>query len=379
MQVYLDNSATTKVCKEAADKAYEIMTEGYGNPSSLHSFGNKAAKELKNARKTILDRFGGGNKSQLIFTSSGTESDNMAIIGTFNRLKRRADEIITTQVEHPAVLETCKYLEKKGAKIKYLSVDSDCKIDMDELSSEISDKTALISVMTVNNETGSIMPVSKIAELKGNAILHTDAVQAFGKLRMDKLNADLISISSHKINGPKGTGAIYAKSSELLSPILHGGGQEKGYRSGTENLPGIAAFGVATEKVYKNIEVRTKKIEELNKYLRKGIEEEIEDIRFNSPIDACPSVLNVSILSTRAEVILHRLEQEGIMVSTGSACSSGKKGDSHVLKAMGLSHKDIEGAIRFSFSAENTIDELDYVLCKLKDAVTDFRKLGSFR
>ena len=379
MQVYLDNSATTKVCKEAADKAYEIMTEGYGNPSSLHSLGNKAAKELKNARKTILDRFGGGNKSQLIFTSSGTESDNMAIIGTFNRLKRRADEIITTQVEHPAVLETCKYLEKQGAKIKYLSVDSDCKIDIDELSSEISDKTALISVMTVNNEIGSIMPVSRIAELKGNVILHTDAVQAFGKLRMDKLNADLISISSHKINGPKGTGAIYTKSSELLSPILHGGGQEKGYRSGTENLPGIAAFGVATEKVYENIEVRTKKIEELNKYFRKGIEEEIEDIRFNSPIDACPSVLNVSILSTRAEVILHRLEQEGIMVSTGSACSSGKKGDSHVLKAMGLSHKDIEGAIRFSFSAENTIDELDYVLCKLKDAVTDFRKLGSFR
>ena len=379
MQVYLDNSATTKVCKEAADKAYEIMTQGYGNPSSLHSLGNKAAKELKNARKTILDRFGGGNKSQLIFTSSGTESDNMAIIGTFNRLKRRADEIITTQVEHPAVLETCKYLEKQGAKIKYLSVDSDCKIDIDELSSEISDKTALISVMTVNNETGSIMPVSKIAELKGNVVLHTDAVQAFGKLRMDKLNADLISISSHKINGPKGTGAIYAKSSELLSPILHGGGQEKGYRSGTENLPGIAAFGVATEKVYENIEVRTKKIEELNRYFRKGIEEEIEDIRLNSPIDACPSVLNVSILSTRAEVILHRLEQEGIMVSTGSACSSGKKGDSHVLKAMGLSHKDIEGAIRFSFSAENTIDELDYVLCKLKDAVTDFRRLGSFR
>ena len=379
MQVYLDNSATTKVCKAAADKAYEIMTEGYGNPSSLHSLGNKAAKELKNARKTILDRFGGGNKSQLIFTSSGTESDNMAIIGTFNRLKRRADEIITTQVEHPAVLETCKYLEKQGAKIKYLSVDSDCKIDIDELSSEISDKTALISVMTVNNETGSIMPVSKIAELKGNVVLHTDAVQAFGKLRMDKLNADLISISSHKINGPKGTGAIYAKSSELLSPILHGGGQEKGYRSGTENLPGIAAFGVATEKVYENIEVRIKKIEELNRYFRKGIEEEIEDIRLNSPIDACPSVLNVSILSTRAEVILHRLEQEGIMVSTGSACSSGKKGDSHVLKAMGLSHKDIEGAIRFSFSAENTIDELDYVLCKLKDAVTDFRRLGSFR
>ena len=379
MQVYLDNSATTKVCKEAADKAYEIMTQGYGNPSSLHSLGNKAAKELKNARKTILDRFGGGNKSQLIFTSSGTESDNMAIIGTFNRLKRRADEIITTQVEHPAVLETCKYLEKQGAKIKYLSVDSDCKIDIDELSSEISDKTALISVMTVNNETGSIMPVSKIAELKGNVVLHTDAVQAFGKLRMDKLNADLISISSHKINGPKGTGAIYAKSSELLSPILHGGGQEKGYRSGTENLPGIAAFGVATEKVYENIEVRIKKIEELNRYFRKGIEEEIEDIRLNSPIDACPSVLNVSILSTRAEVILHRLEQEGIMVSTGSACSSGKKGDSHVLKAMGLSHKDIEGAIRFSFSAENTIDELDYVLCKLKDAVTDFRRLGSFR
>ena len=379
MQVYLDNSATTKVCKAAADKAYEIMTQGYGNPSSLHSLGNKAAKELKNARKTILDRFGGGNKSQLIFTSSGTESDNMAIIGTFNRLKRRADEIITTQVEHPAVLETCKYLEKQGAKIKYLSVDSDCKIDIDELNSEISDKTALISVMTVNNETGSIMPVSKIAELKGNVVLHTDAVQAFGKLRMDELNADLISISSHKINGPKGTGAIYAKSSELLSPILHGGGQEKGYRSGTENLPGIAAFGVATEKVYENIEFRTKKIEELNRYFRKGIEEEIEDIRFNSPIDACPSVLNVSILSTRAEVILHRLEQEGIMVSTGSACSSGKKGDSHVLKAMGLSHKDIEGAIRFSFSAENTIDELDYVLCKLKDAVTDFRKLGSFR
>ena len=379
MQVYLDNSATTKVCKEAADKAYEVMTEGYGNPSSLHSLGNNAAKELKNARNTILDRFGGGNKSQLIFTSSGTESDNMAIIGTFNRLKRRADEIITTQVEHPAVLEACKYLEKQGAKVKYLRVDSECKINLDELRSEISEKTALISVMTVNNETGSIMPISKIAELKNNAILHTDAVQAFGKLRMDKLNADLISVSSHKINGPKGTGALYTKSTELLSPILHGGGQEKGYRSGTENLPGIAAFGVATAKAYENLDERTKKLEELNSYFRKGIEEEIEDIRFNSPADACPSVLNVSILGTRAEVILHRLEQDGIMVSTGSACSSGKKGDSHVLKAMGLSHKDIEGAIRFSFGADNTIEELDYVLSKLKDAVTGFRKLGSFR
>lgn len=379
MQVYLDNSATTKVCKEAADKAYEVMTEGYGNPSSLHSLGNNAAKELKNARNTILDRFGGGNKSQLIFTSSGTESDNMAIIGTFNRLKRRADEIITTEVEHPAVLEACKYLERQGAKVKYLSVDSECKINLDELRSEISEKTALISVMTVNNETGSIMPISKIAELKSNAILHTDAVQAFGKLSMDKLNADLISISSHKINGPKGTGALYAKSVELLSPILHGGGQEKGYRSGTENLPGIAAFGVATEKAYANLDERTKKIEELNGYFRKGIEEELEDIRFNSPVDACPSVLNVSILGTRAEVILHRLEQDGIMVSTGSACSSGKKGDSHVLKAMGLSHKDIEGAIRFSFGADNTIEEIDYVLSKLKDAVTGFRKLGSFR
>lgn len=379
MQVYLDNSATTKVCKEAADKAYEVMTEGYGNPSSLHSLGNNAAKELKNARNAILDRFGGGNKSQLIFTSSGTESDNMAIIGTFNRLKRRADEIITTEVEHPAVLEACKYLERQGAKVKYLSVDSECKINLDELRSEISEKTALISVMTVNNETGSIMPISKIAELKSNAILHTDAVQAFGKLSMDKLNADLISISSHKINGPKGTGALYAKSPELLSPILYGGGQEKGYRSGTENLPGIAAFGVATEKAYANLDERTKKIEELNGYFRKGIEEELEDIRFNSPVDACPSVLNVSILGTRAEVILHRLEQDGIMVSTGSACSSGKKGDSHVLKAMGLSHKDIEGAIRFSFGADNTIEELDYVLSKLKDAVTGFRKLGSFR
>lgn len=379
MQVYLDNSATTKVCKEAADKAYEVMTEGYGNPSSLHSLGNNAAKELKNARNAILTRFDGGNKSQLIFTSSGTESDNMAIIGTFNRLKRRADEIITTEVEHPAVLEACKYLERQGAKVKYLSVDSECKINLDELRSEISEKTALISVMTVNNETGSIMPISKIAELKSNAILHTDAVQAFGKLRMDKLNADLISISSHKINGPKGTGALYAKSVEFLSPILHGGGQEKGYRSGTENLPGIAAFGVATEKAYVNLDERTKKIEELNGYFRKGIEEELEDIRFNSPVDACPSVLNVSILGTRAEVILHRLEQDGIMVSTGSACSSGKKGDSHVLKAMGLSHKDIEGAIRFSFGADNTIEELDYVLSKLKDAVTGFRKLGSFR
>ncbi|MDY6037430.1 MAG: cysteine desulfurase family protein [Eubacterium sp.] len=379
MQVYLDNSATTAVCKEAADKAYALMIEGYGNPSSLHSLGHVAEKELKDARSKIMNGFGSDRNSQLVFTSCGTESDNMAIIGTYNRLRRKADEIITTKVEHPAVLEACKYLERQGAKVKYLDVDSKCMINPEQLREAVNENTALISIMTVNNETGSIMPIEDIAKLKGNAVFHTDSVQAFGKLLMKNLGADLISISAHKINGPKGVGALYARNSDFLSPIIYGGGQEKGYRSGTENLPGIAAFGVAADMAYKNIDKKNDKLSQIWTYLREGIRSEIKDVKFNTTEAACKSILNVSFLGTRAEVILHKLEQYGIMVSTGSACSSGKKGGSHVLKAMGLSRKEIESAVRFSFSAENTIQEMDYVLSKLKEAIDGFRRMGSFR
>ena len=386
--IYLDNSSTTRQADEVSRLIYEVSLNEFGNPSSLHRLGIRAEGIVREAREKVARAFG-AEPEEVFFNSCGTEGDNTAIFGTASARGRRGRRIVTTKVEHPAVLEACRSLEQQGYEVVYVGVDDKCMVDIEQLKEALTEDTILASVMTVNNETGTVMPVREIASLchqeklrasdpKGIGVtFHTDAVQAFGKVDLRDTGADLISMSGHKIHGPKGTGALYVKKGAAIRPFLVGGGQERHMRSGTENVPGIAGLGLAADLSLE--EEGSDKMREVRNYLLRGIREEIRDIRVNSPEEGCPAVLNVSFLGTRGEVILHTLEESGIYVSTGSACSSNKKGRSHVLEAMGLSDKEIEGAIRFSFSRYNTIEEMDEVLVQLKQAVTRFRRLGSFR
>ena len=380
MVVYLDNSATTKVYDEVAEKMTAVMLEHYGNPSSLHTLGLDAEKLLKEARREVASVFNAEDK-EIVFTSGGTESDNMAIFGAYNSKKRESNHIITTTIEHPAVLEAVKSLEKQGAKVTYIDVDRDSRLDMDALKDAAEKGAALISVMAVNNETGAMMPLCLVNEVKGNAILHCDGVQAFCKEEINNLPAELISVSAHKIHGPKGIGALYIKNGTKISPVIEGGGQERGLRSGTENLPGIVGMAEAVKISMKDKEGYDR-ILKLNQRMRKGILDTLSDIRINSPENGVPYILNISFLGTKGEVLLHKLEQDGIFVSTGSACSSGRNGrksGSHVLRAMGLNKEEVEGAIRFSFSTFNTEEEIDYVIEKVATSVNDFRRLGRYQ
>ncbi|MGN0734125.1 MAG: cysteine desulfurase family protein [Emergencia sp.] len=380
MLVYLDNSATTRQYNEVTEAMMRAMENCYGNPSSLHTLGYESEKVVKNARKIIAQSLGASD-DEIIFTSCGTESDNTALYGIAHSRRRQGNKIITSRVEHPAVLEACKVLEREGFQVEYIGVDSKCRLDMDALQAAIDENTVLVSIMNVNNETGTIMPISEISKIKRNAVLHTDAVQGYGKVDLKNCRADMISVSAHKIHGPKGMGALYVRKGINLPAYLSGGGQERGYRSGTENVPGIVGFGKAVELAFSDFQGRVSAMGKARKYLLDGIRDRIKDVIINSPEDGAASVLNVSFLGTRGEVLLHTLEQDRIYVSTGSACSSNKKGkgQSHVLTAMGLKPKEIEGAIRFSFSEFNTVREMDYVLDRLESAVSRFRRLGSFR
>ena len=394
MLVYLDNSATTRPYDAVTAAMTEAMKDNFANPSSLHSLGLQAEKEVKNARKEVARCFGAG-EDEIYFTSCGTESDNTVLMGAAQAKKRRGNKIIVSAVEHPAILEPAKRLESMGYKIDYIDVDRLCRLNLEQLAASLDDETILISVMGVNNETGTIMPIDKIAKLKdaynqknGTDIwLHCDAVQALGKVPVNVggvyRGVDFISASAHKIHGPKGMGVLYARKGLNLPPFMLGGGQERHMRSGTENTPGIIGFGKACEIADGHFAQRTSAMKEAREYLLALLKDQIGDIVINSPQDetGCESVLNVSFLGTRGEVLLHTLEQDGIFVSTGSACSSNHSSSkgSHVLNAMGLSPKEIEGAIRFSFSEFNTKDEMEYVAEKVKTAVTRFRKLGSFR
>ncbi len=395
MFVYLDNSATTRQYDAVTDKMLTYMREDFGNPSSLHRPGINAEKAIKEARRSVASAIGCADE-EIYFTSGGTESDNTAVFGAAEAGKRRGKRIITTAVEHPAVLESVKRLGDAGFDIVLLPVCNDGSIDIDTVRNALNEDTILVSMMQVNNENGMIMPIAETGRLisdfnkeKGTDVMfHVDAVQSFGKMNVMKPGIDMMSVSAHKIHGPKGIGALYVRKGRNIRPYIVGGGQEKHFRSGTENVPAIAGFGTAAQLAYSNLDARLASMAAARAYLLDGIKSEIKDIKINS-MEECsvvgetgkssPSVLNVSFLGTRGEVILHTLEQSGIYVSTGSACSSNKKGRSHVLTAMGLSDKEIEGAIRFSFSEENTIADMDYVLDKLKKAVLSFRKLGSFR
>jgi len=393
--IYLDNSATTRQYDEVTDLMAEMARENYGNPSSLHALGFEAGNILFNARAEIEELFQPGG--QVIFTSGGTESDNMALVSTARKLKRRGKRIITTKVEHPAILETCRRLADDGFIIDYLNVDDTGYVDPEDIKAALTDDTILVSIMTVNNEVGTIEPVAPgVRAVRDynkqhgtNIVFHTDAVQAFGKIPMDDANFDLVSVSGHKFHGPKGTGFLYMSKNLKLPAYITGGGQENGYRSSTENTPGIAGLGLAAKLSHQNLMKKMTQMGEVNEYLRKGLMSELTDVTLNGPLELgynlydhgrrCPTVLNLTFGSTRGEVLLHTLEQDRIYVSTGSACSSHKTGDSHVLLAMGLDHKKIEGTIRFSFSEFNTREEMDEVIDRTKAAVNRFRKLGSFR
>ena len=374
MFIYLDNSATTKVKESVAETMVNAMTKDFGNPSSLHRLGLNAEKIVKESR-AILAKALNASPEEIYFTSCGTESDNTVVKGVWEAKKKQGKRIITTQVEHPAILEPTKWCEAQGADVVYLPVDKNCQISLEDLKSALTEDTILVSVMHVNNEVGSIMPIKEIAEYvhsHSKALVHTDAVQSFGKIDTDvkELGVDFLSISGHKIHGPKGIGALYVKKGIHIPSFMLGGGQESGFRSGTESVPLIAGLGEA---------VRTLKRPdgEAKSYLEKRISECFGDtVKINTPEISAPSVLNVSFLDCRGEVLLHMLEENEIYVSTGSACSSNnKKKGSHVLNAMGLKPEEVEGAIRFSFSEDNTKEEMDKVVEVLLEVVNKHRKL----
>lgn len=379
MEIYLDNSATTKPYPEVVDKMVYALTTDYANPSSLHRKGIEVEKNIKLIRQDIARTIGAKDK-EIYFTSGGTESNNAIIRGVANLYKKRKNHIISTEIEHPSVLQTLNDLEQDGFEVTYLKVDRDGKINIEELKNSIKPSTILITIMHVNNEIGSIQPIEEIGKylktLKDKIYLHVDAVQSYAKINFkpSRYNIDFMSVSGHKLHGPKGIGFMYIKENNRLKPLITGGGQEIGIRSGTENVPGIYGLGEAVKVINKDLNKTIEKISELKNLLKKEIVNNIEDIKLNSPDDGVCHILNVSFKDVKGEVLLHYLEQKGIYVSTGSACSSKKKG-SHVLNAIGLNQNEIEGAIRFSLSDLNTKEEILEVVKILKESVSDLRMI----
>lgn len=377
MEVYLDNSATTKPYAEVVEEMTHTLNNIYGNPSSLHSLGKKAEDALKGARQTIASTLCASDK-EITFTSGGTESDNLAIIGAALSYRRSGNKLITQKTEHMAVLEAFKYLEAQGFEVYYADVDKDGRVDAQDIIAHIDDKTILVSIMHVNNETGAVMPIDEIGREidHSRCLFHVDAVQSYGKIPINpsKSGIDLLSVSSHKIHGPNGVGALYVRNDVRLEPIIHGGRQESGLRSGTENLAGICGFAKAAEIKFKNMDEAREHISCLKLRLCKTLTEEIDNVTVNSPKGSMYAILNVSFPGLKSEVLLHILESKGIYVSTGSACNSKKKLN-YVLKAMGIKDNVIDGAIRFSLSEFNTAEEIDYVSEVLIKEVPLLRKI----
>lgn len=374
MTAYLDNSATTKPCFQAKEKMLFAIDECWGNPSSLHEKGIDAHLLLLSARKAVAKSLGADEK-EIVFTSGGTESNNLAVLGAAHAMKRRGNKVITSAVEHPSVLKAFDRLQSEGFKVVKIPTDKSGVIDLEQLEKEIDEKTILVSIMAVNNEVGAIEPFDKIKNIiKRNAspaIFHIDAVQAYGKLPLNahKLGADLISVSSHKIHGPKGVGALYVKSGTKLTPNALGGSQERDIRPGTEPMVAIAGFCGAVEAL--NIKKSLDEITRLRDNFVKKLKE-IPGVTINSPENALPYIVNISLEGLRSETVLNLLSSMGIFVSSGSACAKGHK--SYVLSAMGLSDKQIDSSIRVSLSRFTTEDELDYFILGVKKALDTLMK-----
>ncbi|HHX13698.1 MAG TPA: cysteine desulfurase [Clostridiales bacterium] len=396
--IYLDNSATTRPSPEVVAVMRHLFEENYGNPSSLHAMGFQAEREVKNARQAVA-RALSVLPAEIIFTSGGTEAINQALFGAARIGRKRGRRIITSPAEHPAVLESCRRLADEGYEIVYLPVDPYGVISLRDLEAAIDDSTILINLMMVNNELGTIGPISQVGRIKQKAVsqraddllFHSDAVQAFGKIPLEPKawSIDLLSLSGHKIHGPKGSGALFIKRGVALPPLIYGGGQEAGRRSGTENSPAIAGLGIASDDLQEKIYKRLRHFSRLRQYLMENIKNEIADVRINSPEQvwsesdiesrpglpvASPAILNVSFAGCRGEVLLRSLEQSKIYVSTGSACSSRQTG-SHVLKAIGLPREFRQATLRFSFSEDNCLAEMERVVEALKASVAAQRKL----
>lgn len=370
--IYLDNSSTTKPCKKCCEYINTALNDYWGNPSSLHTLGLEAELKLTSSRETVAKKIS-ANPNEIIFTSSGTEANNTAIMTVS---KSRFKKIITTRIEHPSVLETVKRLESNGFQIEYLDLDEFGVIKLEHLKSLLDNNTALVSIMLVNNEIGSVQPIMQAAKLikkyAPNAIFHCDAVQGFGKLEINvkTLGVDLLSASGHKIHGPKGVGFLYCKKGVTLHPFLTGGGQESGLRSGTEAIPQIMGLMGAIEEL-PPISKTEEKLKILNNYAR-SIFKNSGFITINSPEIASPYILNISVLGYRSETLLHFLERRNIFVSSGSACAKGKA--SYVLEALGLDKRYADSALRISFSRDNTKEDIDSFFAALQEAVKKLRR-----
>ena len=386
MKVYFDNAASTKILPEAAQKMVEVMTDYYANPGASSVMGMEADNILKSSAKTISKLINADEK-EIYFTSGGTEGDNWAIFGTAKGLKRRGKHIITTVIEHPAVSMPFKVLEEEGYEVTFLPVDEKGYINIEELKNAVREDTILVSIILINNEIGTIQNAEEIGkfikEKNSNTLFHIDAVQAFGKYRIDvkKFKCDMLSVSAHKFNGPKGVGFFYMKKGVNVRPVLYGGGQQNNMRPGTENAAGAAAMAVAAEESYKNLEETNKKVFEIKKRIADRVLNEIEDTFINgdSIEKSSPYVLNIGFKNLRSEVLLHALEEKGVVVSAGSACNSRKKVQSSVLGALGLEDDDIQGSIRFSFSRFNTLEEADICVKALKETVPFLRRFNRKR
>lgn len=381
MEAYLDNSATTVVVAPVKDIMIKTLCEDYGNPSSLHLKGVDAEKYVKKSREVIAKSLKVDEK-EIIFTSGGTESNNLALIGTALANMRAGKHIITTCFEHASVLSTMDFLKDMGFEITYLSVDSNGKTDLNQLKESLRSDTILVSIMYVNNEIGAVEPIEEISKIiksyNEKIVFHVDAIQAYGKyiINPKKLCIDLLSVSGHKIHGPKGSGFLYASGKVKLKPIIYGGGQQKGMRSGTENVPAIAGLSEAVKYSYDNFTEKQEKMYALKDYFIDEVSK-IDNIKINSKKgrEGAPHIVSVSFIGVRSEVMLHTLEDKNIYVSAGSACSSNKqKNVSATLKGIGLKPEEIDSTIRFSFCYETTKEEIDYALGVIKENINTLRK-----
>lgn len=380
MEIYLDNSATTRCFDSVAQLMVRIMCEDYGNPSSMHRKGMQAEEYIRYA-KTVIARQLKVNEKEIIFTSGGTESDNLALTGCALANYRAGNHLITTRIEHPAVLQTMKALEEQGFLVTYLPVDTNGQVRLADLQNALTPQTILVSMMHTNNEIGALQPVKEagmlIKRYNPNTLFHVDAVQGFGKFRIHpkKMNIDLLSVSGHKIHGPKGSGFLYVNEKVKIRPILFGGGQQKNMRSGTENVPGAAGLAKAVEEIYTNLEEDTARLYELKDLFVHGVQR-IEGVRVNGLYgrDSAPHIVSVTIPGVKSEVLLHALEDKGIYVSAGSACAARKPLPSITLKAIGADKETLDSTLRFSFCIFTTKEEIHYTLDTMYDMIPMLRK-----
>lgn len=379
-RIYLDNAATTRTAQEVVDAMLPYFTESYGNPSSIYELGQRSKEAITKAREEIA-RVIGAKPEEIYFTGGGSEADNWAIKAAYEAYKNKGNHIITSKIEHHAVLHTCQYLEKQGARVTYLDVDENGMIDLDQLQKAITPETILITIMFANNEIGTIEPVKEIGMIaKEHGILfHTDAVQAFGQvpIDVDELNIDMLSSSAHKINGPKGIGCLYIRKGVKIRSFIHGGAQERKRRAGTENVPGIVGYGVAARMAAESMEERIKKEQELRDYFIRQVLEEVPYTRLNGdPVKRLPNNANFSFRFIEGESLLIMLDMKGIAGSSGSACTSGSLDPSHVLLAIGVPHETAHGSLRLTLGADTTKEDLDYTLEQIKEIVAKLRNLS---